>query len=207
MSEFQSKIFRELLVLVAEETRDCQSFGAVKVNKALFYADFAFYAAARRPITGAKYKKLKMGPAPTCLVPIRNELVQWREMRIEKRDAGGYPEDRNVALRPADRTVIGEVHLAFIEAAIAEVRPLSGTEVSHRTHQMTGYRDTEMGHIIPYESALRPDGRTPHRPFKRIIDAAEDRLDGLGMARALSEAASAGETPIPWEPQLEHGAA
>ena len=56
--------FREPLLYVAHKSERDPSFGATKLNKLLFIADFLSYAKAGKSITGQPYVKLKNGPAP-----------------------------------------------------------------------------------------------------------------------------------------------
>ena len=51
---FNAEKFRELLVYVSKKCEDDPTFGAVKLNKILYYADFAAYRQGGKPITGAQ---------------------------------------------------------------------------------------------------------------------------------------------------------
>lgn len=53
-----------------------QSGGATKLNKVLFFADFAHVRRTGAPITGAVYQKLEHGPAARCLRPVRYQLIE-----------------------------------------------------------------------------------------------------------------------------------
>ena len=62
--EFEPDKFRELIVYICKKSEGDPTFGAVKLNKILYYADFAAYRILGKPITGAQYQKLREGPAP-----------------------------------------------------------------------------------------------------------------------------------------------
>lgn len=62
--------FRELILYVANMSRNDPDFGAVKLNKILYYADFRAYRELGRPISGAAYRKLSEGPAPRQLLRV-----------------------------------------------------------------------------------------------------------------------------------------
>ena len=49
----------ELIVYIADLCQEDPTFGATKLNKILFYADFASYAKYGRPITGQEYQRLE----------------------------------------------------------------------------------------------------------------------------------------------------
>jgi hypothetical protein len=73
--EYDERKLTELIVYVADRLRSDRADGATKLNKVLFFADFAHVRKHRRPITGAEYQKLPYGPAPRRLMPIRKALV------------------------------------------------------------------------------------------------------------------------------------
>lgn len=67
--------FRELIVYIASKSIDDPSFGATKLNKILYYSDFKAFERFGVPLTGAPYFRLKNGPAPRIMIPVRDELV------------------------------------------------------------------------------------------------------------------------------------
>ena len=58
---------RELILYVASKSQHDPKFGSTKLNKILFFADFAFYFKHGRSVTGQEYMRLKHGPAPRRL--------------------------------------------------------------------------------------------------------------------------------------------
>ena len=68
--------FTELVLHVAARLQDDHSGGATKLNKVLFFADFAHVRRTGAPITGAAYQKLDHGPAVRRLRPVRDRLVR-----------------------------------------------------------------------------------------------------------------------------------
>ena len=81
---FNAEKFRELLVYVSKKCEDDPTFGAVKLNKILYYADFAAYRLYDKPITGAKYRKLSEGPAPRELIAERDALLASGDAEIKE---------------------------------------------------------------------------------------------------------------------------
>lgn len=81
----------ELLLYVAKRTQHDSTAGAAKLNKYLYFADFAAMRKLGHAITGAQYQKLAHGPAPRRLLPLRDQLIRSGEARVEDRtDALGY---------------------------------------------------------------------------------------------------------------------
>jgi hypothetical protein len=62
--EPDEKKLAELIVYVAGNIQDDATGGATKINKIVFYADFAAVRSQGYPITGVEYQKLENGPAP-----------------------------------------------------------------------------------------------------------------------------------------------
>ena len=83
--DFNADKFKELIVYIAERCQDDPTFGAVKLNKILYYADFAAYRIEGQPITGATYRKLSEGPAPKEMISARDELIESGRLRMEHR--------------------------------------------------------------------------------------------------------------------------
>ena len=61
------------------------TFGAIKLNKVLYYSDFAAYRQLGQPITGATYRKFFEGPAPIELPDVRRELIDSGDATSEER--------------------------------------------------------------------------------------------------------------------------
>ena len=62
--QFNQEKFTELIVYIAEQSKDDPFFGPVKLNKILYYADFRAYRELGHSITGASYRKLTEGSCP-----------------------------------------------------------------------------------------------------------------------------------------------
>src|ERR1700733_2004446 len=90
---------RELILYISQKCANDPRFGAVKLNKVLYFSDFLSYAHYREPITGMEYFKLPHGPAPRRLVPIREQMKQDGDLGIQELPIGSGIERRPVNLR------------------------------------------------------------------------------------------------------------
>ncbi len=145
----------ELILYVAKRTSGDRSSGATKLNKYLYFADFAAVRTIGRPITGAEYQKLPHGPAPRRLPPIRKKLVANGEVRIEERaDAFGYVHHVLVPLREPRVELFTPEEIDLVDGVIEALRDLSVTQVSVRSHIEAGWQLVEEGETIPYELAF-----------------------------------------------------
>ena len=71
---YNEEKLRELILYIAHKSKSDPRFGAVKLNKLLYYADFTAYRLLGKSITGAEYQHLSEGPAPRRGLPARERL-------------------------------------------------------------------------------------------------------------------------------------
>lgn len=153
-TQYDERKFTELLLYVAHRLQDDPAGGATKLNKVMFFADFAHVRRKGSPITGADYQKLEHGPAPRRLKPIRDHLVASGAAHVVPEDFLGYQVHRLVPDRPADTSVFTAEELATIDKVIADLAGLNARQVSDLSHEEAGWRLVEDGETIPYEAAL-----------------------------------------------------
>jgi hypothetical protein len=146
--------FTELVLYVATRLQRDRAGGATKLNKILFFADFAHVRRTGAPITGAEYQKLPQGPAPRQLKPVRDALLAKGEVKVAREEFLGYELQRLVPLRPADPSVFSESELETIEQVLADLEGLNARQVSDLSHEEAGWRLVNEGDVIPYEAAL-----------------------------------------------------
>lgn len=146
--------FNELLLYIAEKSETDRRFGATKLNKLLFYADFAYYRYRGKSITGHSYQKLEHGPAPRAFVPVVKQMEEDGECKVVERVHYGRPQKRLVALRRPDLSVFSADEIAFVDALIRDLWPLSAKEVSEKSHEFIGWKLANFGETIPYQATL-----------------------------------------------------
>jgi hypothetical protein len=154
--QYDEDKFRELVVLVAGRLTDDAASGATKLNKVLYFADFAHVRRTGRSITGADYQKLPNGPTLRRLLPVRSGLVASNEAEIEERDFLGYKQQRLVPKRDVDVSVFDDEELQTIDDVLRDLEGMNGREVSDLSHEEAGWRLTQEGDTIPYTAAFIP---------------------------------------------------
>lgn len=154
--EYDERKFRELVVLVAGRLADDEAGGATKLNKVLYFADFAHVRRTGRSITGAEYQKLTHGPAPRRLLPVRSDLLESGQAELEEQNFLGYTQHRLVPTRVADLSVFDTDELRTIDCVFSDLAGMNGREVSDLSHEEAGWRLTDEGETIPYAAALIP---------------------------------------------------
>jgi len=160
--------FIELLLCVAERLRLHKAGGATKLNKVLFFADFAHVRRSGSPITGADYQKLPQGPAPRRLKPVREALLASREAMVSREEFLGYELHRLVPLRPANMSVFSEAEMETIDQVLDDLDGLNARQVSDLSHDEPGWRLVNDGDVIPYEAALVGARQVPTATSKRL---------------------------------------
>ena len=81
---------KELMLYVVEKSETDPTFGAIKLNKILFFSDFLMYWKTGKSITGQEYMKLERGPAPRRLLPVQKELLDTCEAVLKTTDYYGH---------------------------------------------------------------------------------------------------------------------
>ena len=156
--------FTELVVLVASRLHDDRAGGATKLNKVLYFAEFAHCRRHGRSITGAEFQRLPHGPAPRRLVPVRDRLVRDGAAEVRTESFLGYPQERLVPLREPDLDRFDDDELATVDEVLADLAHLTAKQVSDISHAEPGWLLVADGETIPYEAALLapfPDEPSP----------------------------------------------
>jgi Protein of unknown function (DUF4065) len=145
---------QELILYVANRCDCDSSFGATKLNKILFYADFIAYIRLGQPITGAVYQRLPHGPAPRALVPVKREMIEDGVAVERQKIVYGKTQKRLVPLREANLDLFSAHHIAVVDEVIEVLSNHNAVQVSELSHQFPGWSLAENKEAIPYYTAL-----------------------------------------------------
>ena len=154
MTIFNELKFRELLLYVASRCEGDANFGAIKLNKMLFLADFTAYAYLGESISGAEYEALELGPAPRLLKPIRDDMVKNNDIVVREQTRFGYAQHRVIPLRDPDLTLFSGAEIALVDHIIEVFREDTGKDLSELTHGMYGWQIAQYKEVIPYSSVF-----------------------------------------------------
>lgn len=175
MEDYDEEKFGEALLYVAAGLEEDPAGGAVKINKALFNADFGHMRGYGRPITGAEYQKLPYGPAPRRLVPVRSRLIESGAAQLREELYLGRTVKKLVPLRLPDVTQLSTSELAMLDQAIAVEKARSGFEASAASHDEPGWQMVEENESIPYETAFLRRPVVTERIRRRVAELAVER--------------------------------
>ncbi len=143
----------ELILYVADKSASDKYYGATKINKILFFADFNAYAQRGKSITGAEYMGLPQGPVPRRLVAVREQLVAEGAITVRKKAFnGGKIQERIIALREPNLELFSGWEISLVDSVITHFRGKSAAEMSQLSHaRIWRLAGTEKG-AIPYQS-------------------------------------------------------
>jgi len=144
----------ELILHVAQRSEMDPKFGATKLNKLLFYADFASYLHYGKSITDERYQKLEHGPAPRAIKPVLKRLAEEGAAVTKDTDHYGHKQVRTIALRAPDYSVFHARDIALVDKLVDSFWDKNATEMSDLSHQFIGWKLAALNEDIPYFVAL-----------------------------------------------------
>ncbi|MCG8583200.1 MAG: SocA family protein [Pirellulales bacterium] len=147
------KKLRELVLYISDRSEGDRAFGAVKLNKLLFYADFLAYLDLGNAITGHEYQKLEHGPCPRRLKPILDELVKEEDLVVKQRKYHGYTQNVSIAIREPDLSLFDAAEISLVDRLVSDFWGKSARQMSEMSHEFIGWQLAGEGESIPYEVA------------------------------------------------------
>ena len=159
MAQIQENIdkFKELVLYISQKCADDPSFGSVKLNKILFFADFSSFAHYGVPVTGVPYQHLERGPGPKYMVPIREQMIKAGELGIQEKAIGAGVQKKPVNLREPNLDLFGAKEIALVDSIIVALAAHTAKSTSELSHLMCAWKFTRMGDTIPYGSVFLTD--------------------------------------------------
>src|SRR5579862_1192538 len=111
---------RELVVYIAKRSEDDSCFGAVKLNKLLFYSDFLAFLHLGKSITGQRYVKLERGPSPERFDVVKKQMQHDGDIAVQvSNNVYGRELHRTFALRDPKPGMFTGEEVSLIEQVIS----------------------------------------------------------------------------------------
>jgi hypothetical protein len=149
---------KELVLYVASRAFKDPGYGAVKLNKILFYADFLSFFELGKSITGAEYRKYQNGPAPASMKYVKKELEASDDAYEYNNPVGnGWTSKQLLAKRAANIDLFSPQEIDIVNRVIQELWGATGTAVSEMSHGFPGWRLAKYDEPIPYFTAFIPE--------------------------------------------------
>ena len=156
--QFDQKKFDDLVLFLANQSRSDQDFGAVKLNKLLYYSDIWAYQRLGESITGATYTHQEEGPVPKEFLAARARLTRSFKARLDKRSHHGYTQDSLVALgRWGMGKLLSDQERGIATEVVREFSSYSGSRISEYSHRELPWRVTKKDEVIPYGLTMLSD--------------------------------------------------
>lgn len=174
--------FRELILYISEQSEGDRTFGAVKLNKLLFYADFLHYAYYGKSITGQEYFKLPHGPAPRRLLPVTNDMEMCGDITYRNREYYGKKQKRLFAKRDPNLDVFSAKELDLVHRVIESFKHTNARDISSESHEFAGWIFAKEKETIPFAVALvgvRKPTETEIKLCKNLSTVARECLSGI----------------------------
>lgn len=154
LRRFEPDRVREAIVYLASQVRDLYR---TKLNKALFYLDFAAFRDIGAGLTGLRYAKADFGPVPDQFELLLAALVDGSALSLREQGDGQVL----VAGREPDLSAFSLEETSLLEAVAVFANGFATTSaLSAYSHGERGWSETELGGVISYEYAadLRWEG-------------------------------------------------
>jgi hypothetical protein len=175
VAEFEQneKKLAELILYISQKCADDPCFGAIKLNKILYFADFLHYGDHLKPITGVEYQKLPYGPAPRRLVPVRDRLIAQGHLGIQPTLLrNGSVQQRPVNLREPDLSMFSGTEIAQVDEVIQSFCRTDSDTISELSHRMIGWQVVRENETIPYKTVFVSNPKLSEAEIKRGIEVA-----------------------------------
>ncbi len=172
---------RELILYLASLSSRDEKFGAVKLNKLLFYSDFLAYQRFGAPITGQEYQALAQGPAPRRLRPVVDAMKRAGDLTERHEKRYRFTQIRPVAIRTADISKFRREELDLVEEVVGRFWKMNATQISDESHFFLGWKLAEEGETIPYSVILignRKPTEAERRKGRALQKLAKEALSG-----------------------------
>jgi len=139
----------ELILYVSQRYADDPTYGQVKLNKAIFFPDFAAYGVRGETITGAQFQHNAEGPTVVRMIPVQQGLIEEGALAIQKLNSYGYTQLKPVNLRAPNLSLFTAEEIALVDDWIERLRPMNARQVSDYSHKTAAWKLTRQGELIP----------------------------------------------------------
>ena len=130
--------------------------GKKKLAKLLYFADFDLYEKIQKSITGDVYNAFPMGPVPSALEEITQEMAKSKMLGIEQvEEREGYnPTEIYKCLAEPDLSVFSDEEKKMLDRIVIKYGHLNGKQLEELSHAEAPYVGTELRKEIPCELAF-----------------------------------------------------
>ncbi len=146
--------FKNVILYFTSRAGDAGLQGKVKLAKLLYFADFDFFELYERPLTGAIYRALRMGPCPEKLDAVLDEMIKGDKTLAVDRVEGGYTNPlvifRASALIKPEK-IFKKEELEMLGFVYHKYSQFNGRELHDISSQEAPFNAVVQGEVMPYE--------------------------------------------------------
>ena len=130
--------------------------GKKKLAKLLYFADFDLYEKSQKIFTGDVYRALPMGPVPSALEDIVEDMSEKGMINVKKiEEREGYIATEIYECKSgADMSIFNEDEKKMLDRIVVKYGHLNGKQLENLSHAEAPYIGTELRKEIPYELAF-----------------------------------------------------
>ena len=151
--QFDRAKLRTVILYICSRCEPSQ-LGAVKLHKALYFADMLVYAYVGAPITGATYRKRALGPTCDQLLAALRELSKEGALEIREVEYFGFRRKEYVSLAKPETERLSSAELSVLDEVIEFVcRSNMAKAISDFSHNRA-WELAEFGDVLPYHSVF-----------------------------------------------------
>ena len=152
----------KLKALVHFMIAQCQDWsvelGAIRLNRALWFADVAAYQDNKTSITGVKYIKQHQGPVPESIDAVLGELAAEGKIRIQQA-RNGFDVQKFAAVTPPNASSLNDYDRGIATTSLEALFGRSTNIISEMKHDLI-WDIAFLGEEIPlYASYAANQGR------------------------------------------------
>ncbi len=174
--KYDAEKFKTLVHYVIWRAGRRDGFGAIKLNKVLWFADARAYMLHRKPITGATYIREKFGPVPRQMMPVRAELEAEGVITVREEP---YYNKKITCFRTSERpdmTLFSTEELSIIDWWIKHIDgDHTANFISEQSHDYA-WEIAAMGEEIPLYAVFAERIRAPRGKELEWAKAEAERL-------------------------------
>ena len=134
-------------------------FGAVKLNKVLWFSDTEAFAHTGKSITGATYTRQQFRPVPKAIMPVRSELERDGAISVARVNK----LDRMTPLKkPSEmRALFTDAEMAIVDYWIEHIATYETAQsISAKSHDYA-WQIASLGETLPMTASLAVRIRAP----------------------------------------------
>jgi hypothetical protein len=141
----------ELVIYIAQELKDSPNYGAILLNKSLYYIDLMQYLTNGTTVSDFQYIHQKDGPTPEArrFMTLLRLLQENGDIEIVTVPFFQYKQKKVLAKRPANIQVFEKEEIVLINDVLKKIGELTAREASDKTHDLLAWRLSEMGETLP----------------------------------------------------------